>query len=640
MATLPYGSWPSPITAAAIVGDTVGLAQVRLDGDAVYWLEGRAAEGGRNVIVCRRADGAAGDVLPAPYNARTRVHEYGGGAYTVAAGVVYFANDDDQRIYRIAPGAAPAPITPVGPWRYADLMFDSKHRRLLCVCEDHGNDPPTNTIVEVDVTGHHPPRTLVAGSDFYAAPRVSPDGRRLAWLSWDHPDMPWDAAALSVAELDSAGRPLAPRRVAGGAGESVCQPAFAPDGTLYFVADRSGWWNLYRLIDGTPRALAPMAAELGVPQWVFGQTTFAFASSDVIVAAANTNGVWRLLTIDTRTGAHTPLDTPYTDIAYVQAQAGHAVFIGATPTALAAVVRLDLDRRRSEVLRSAASVCLEPGFLSRAQPLAFDTEAGEQAHAFFYPPRNHDVDPPHSERPPLLVVSHGGPTSASSGGLNLKIQYWTSRGIAVLDVNYRGSTGFGRAYRERLYGQWGVADVADCVHGARYLAQEGTVDGARRAIRGGSAGGFTTLCALTFHHEFQAGASYYGVSDLEALARDTHKFEARYLDRLVGPYPAERARYQARSPIHFVERLTHPMIFFQGLDDRVVPPDQTERMVAALRRKRVPVAYLAFAGEGHGFRRAEHIRAALEAELYFYGRVFGFSPADRLEPIPIENLAP
>ena len=635
MARLPYGSWPSPITAATLVGDTVGLSQVCVDGEALYWVESRPAEGGRNVIVCAQSS-AVRDVLPAPYSARTRVHEYGGGAYTVADGVVYFAHDDDQRVYRIRPGGVPEAITPAGPRRYADFVVDRNRRRLLCVCEDHTTAPPTNTIVAIECDGRASPQTLIASSDFYAAPRISPDGQRLAWLSWNHPDMPWDAAALDVAALDSAGRPVAPRRIAGGAGESAYQPTFAPDGTLYFVSDKSGWWNLYRLVDGAVQPLAPMAAELGLPQWVFGQATFAFAGRDTIVATANVRGAWQLLTIDVRSGAHSALATPYVDIAYVQALAGDAVFIGATPTAAAAVVRFDVGRRRAVVVHRAASVCLEPGFFSRAQPLSFDTADGERAHAFFYPPRNHDIDPPADALPPLLVMSHGGPTAMSGCALNLKIQYWTSRGIAVVDVNYRGSTGFGRAYRERLYGAWGIADVADCVHGARHLARHGQVDAARRAIRGGSAGGFTALCALTFYGEFAAGASYYGVSDLEALAHDTHKFEARYLDRLIGAYPAERARYQARSPIHFVERLTRPMIFFQGLDDRVVPPDQTERMVAALRAKAVPVAYLPFAGETHGFRRAENIRRALEAELYFYGRVFGFTPADRIAPIAID----
>ena len=636
MSTLPYGSWPSPITAALLVGDTVGLSQLWVDHDDLYWIESRPAEGGRNVIV-RQRRGAIHDVLPAPYNARSRVHEYGGGAYTAADGVVYFAYDDDQRVYRLAPGAQPEAITPPGPLRYADFAVDRHRQRLLCVCEDHGTTPPTNTIVAIDLAGRGRPLTLIAGDDFYAAPRVSHDGRWLAWLSWNHPDMPWDAAALHLTELDGDGRPTAVRRIAGGAGESVFQPTFAPDDTLYFVSDKTGWWNLYRLRDGAAQLIAPMAAELGVPQWVFGQTTYACVSTDTIIAAANVRGEWRLIVIDTRAGTHTQLDVPYVDIAYVQACAGGVVFIGATPTAAPAVVRFDLARRRADTVRSAASVCLEPGFFSRARPLTFATSDGEQAHAFFYPPRNHDVDPPQDARPPLLVMSHGGPTAMSSAALNLKIQYWTSRGIAVLDVNYRGSTGFGRAYRERLYGAWGIADVDDCVHGARFLAQRGDVDGARCAIRGGSAGGFTTLCALTFHREFAVGASYYGVSDLEALARDTHKFEARYLDRLVGPYPAERERYRARSPIHAVERLARPMIFFQGLEDRVVPPDQSERMVAALRTRQVPVAYLTFAGEAHGFRRADTILRALEAELYFYGRLFGFAPADRLESVPIEH---
>lgn len=635
---LPYGSWKSPITAEFIAAETVGLAQVALDGTDVYWSEQRPAEGGRNAVL-RARSGVIEEVLPAPYSARSRVHEYGGGAFTVARGVVYFTNFADQRIHRCAPGGGPEPLTPADARRYADLVVDPLRGRVIAVCEEHrAGREPVNALVAIDAERAAEPHVLVSGQGFYASPCLSPDGQRLAWLAWDHPDMPWDAAALHVARLDASGRAHDSRRIAGGTHESIFQPSFAPDGSLYFVSDRTGWWNLYRHTDAGIEALVPREAEFGVPQWVFGLSTYAFAGAR-LVCAWSERGAWRLGVLDAANRELRTFPLPYTEIGQVRARDGRAYFIGATASQLPALVELDLEHAHATVLRRSTALCLEPGYLSKPESIAYETANGEYAHAFYYPPRNHDVDPPSSEKPPLLVLSHGGPTAATSSALNLKIQYWTSRGFAVLDVNYRGSTGYGRAYRERLYGQWGVFDVEDCVHGARRLIALGLVDPGRVAIRGGSAGGFTTLCALTFCDDFAAGASYYGVSDLEALARDTHKFEARYLDRLVGPYPAERARYRERSPIHHVDQLARPAIFFQGGEDRVVPPDQTERLVAALRAKRLPVAYVLFADEAHGFRRAANIKRALEAELYFYGRLFGFAPADAIAPIPIEHLA-
>jgi len=636
--TAACGSWASPITAEQIARSSVGLGQIALDAQDVYWTEMRPAEGGRNAIV-RWRDGVTQDILPAPFSARTRAHEYGGGAFTVVDGVIFFSNDGDQRLYRLAPDGAPRALTPEAGRRYADGVPDRTRQRLLCVCEDHdAGGEPVNTIVGVDLDGAGEPRTLISGNDFYAAPRLSPDGRRLAWLAWNHPDMPWDGTELWLADVAPDGSLADARRVAGGRDESVFQPAFSPDGTLYFVSDRSNWWNLYRLRHERVEALAPMEAEFGLPQWVFGMSTYAFESARRLVCAVNRAGTWQLAVLDTDTLGTDFIETPFTEFSGVTAAHGKAVFIAASPVLPTSVVRLDLVARRHEILRSSSSETPDPGYLSAPQALTYATTDGELAHAFYYPPENRDFRALTGERPPLLVLGHGGPTAAASSGLNLKIQFWTSRGFAVLDVNYRGSTGYGREYRRKLDGRWGVADVEDCVAGARHLVESGLADGKRLAIRGGSAGGYTTLCALTFHDLFRAGAAYYGVSDLEALARDTHKFEAHYLDRLVGTYPEHRDLYRERSPIHHVERLSCPVIFFQGLEDRVVPPDQTEKMADALRAKGIAVAYVPFAGEAHGFRRAENIRRALEAELYFYSRLFGFSPAGTIVPVTIDNF--
>ncbi len=637
----PYGSWRSPISSDLIVAGTVSFEQIQLDGDDIYWTERRPVEGGRSVVVRRTADGQTHDVTPPGFNVRTTVHEYGGGAYTVSAGVVYFSNFADQRLYRQDPGAAPRPITPAAPLRYADGVVDRHRGRLICVREDHtqAGREAVNALVAVDLAGEQEARVLVAGNDFYAAPRLSPDGSRLAWLTWNHPNMPWDGTELWVGTLGPDGAIDAMELVAGGRDESIFQPEWSPDGVLHFVSDRTGWWNLYRWRAGRVEALHTMEAEFGLPQWVFGMSTYGFVAPDRIVCAFTTGGIWQLALLEPARGTFEPLELPYTVINAVDAAPGRVAFIAGSPTDPRSVVQLDMTTRRIDVLRRSSTVVVDEGYISIPRAIEFPTTDGRTAHAFFYPPHNRDFMAPAGERPPLLVLSHGGPTSATTNELDLGIQYWTSRGIAVLDVNYGGSTGYGRAYRQRLDGQWGVVDVDDCVNGARYLAARGEVDGNRLAIRGGSAGGYTTLCALTFRDVFKAGASYYGVADLERLAADTHKFESRYLDGLIGPYPEQRERYRERSPIHFTERLACPVILFQGLDDKVVPPNQAELMVAALRAKGLPVAYVAFAGEGHGFRKAENIKRALDGELYFYARVFGFELADPVEPVSIENLS-
>lgn len=635
--TVPYGAWKSPITTDLIVAGAVGFTQIAADGADIYWGELRPTEGGRIAIVRRRGERAE-NVLPAPYNARTRVHEYGGGAFAVAGGVIYFSNFADQRVHRLTPGGAPQPITPEGDWRYADGVVD--RGRLIVVREDHGVlREPRNELVALDLEGRREALVLATGRDFYSSPRLSPDGKLLAWLCWDHPNMPWDGTELWLAEIRDDGTLGSAERVAGGAEESVFQPEFAPDGALYFVSDRDGWWNLYRRRRGRDEPLAPMAAEFGAPQWAFGMSTYAFVSDATLACAFNGNGTWRLALLDLASGRLEPVKTPYTEISSVTAAAGAVVFIGGSASQAPAVARYSPATHRCKVLRRSVSKAVHPGYLSRPEAVDYASAGGAPAHAFYYPPRNRDFRAPAGEKPPLLVLSHGGPTAAASSALNLKVQYWTSRGFAVLDVNYRGSTGYGREYRRRLNGQWGVADVEDCAHGARRLIERGLVDPRRVAIRGGSAGGYTALCALVSQRVFRAGAVYYGVSDLERLAHDTHKFEAHYLDRLIGPYPAARELYRERSPLHHADRICCPVIFFQGLEDKVVPPDQTELMAAALRAKGVPVAYVLFADEQHGIRHAENIKAALESELFFYTRIFGFTPADPIRPLAIENLS-
>jgi dipeptidyl aminopeptidase/acylaminoacyl peptidase len=633
----PYGSWKSPITPDLIVSGMVWLGQIALDGDDIYWVEQRPSEGGRNVVVRRAPDGQIADVTPLGFNARTTVHEYGGGAYVVADGTVYFSNFADQRVYRQNRGSAPRPITPAGDLRYADGAIDRWRGRMICVREDHtGAGAAINSLVALPLDGEGAAEVLVQGNDFYSSPRLSPDGSRLAWLTWSHPNMPWDGCEVWIGTVAADGSLGRAERVAGGEEESIFQPEWSPGDVLHFVSDRTGWWNLYRGERAAP--LYPMEAEFGLPQWVFGMQTYGFASASRIVCVYESKGTDHLATLDTDSGTFEPIEAPYIVFGQPVVAPSYVVFIGGSPTESTAIVRLDLATRRSEVLRRSSALTIDPGYISIPQAIEFPTEGGLTAYAFFYRPHNRDYVAPPGERPPLLVMSHGGPTGATSATFNLYKQYWTSRGFAVLDVNYGGSTGYGRAYRQRINGQWGLVDMNDCANGARYLAQRGEVDGNRLAITGGSAGGYTTLCALTFRDEFKAGASHFGISDLEVFAKDTHKFESGYLDRLVGPYPQRKDLYYERSPIHFTNRLECPVILFQGLEDKVVPPNQAELMVEALRAKGLPVAYVAFAGEQHGFRKAENIKHAFDGEFYFYSRVFGFEPADPIAPVPIENL--
>jgi dipeptidyl aminopeptidase/acylaminoacyl peptidase len=575
-------------------------------------------------------EGSGEEASPAGVDVRTRVHEYGGGDYLVARGRIVYSDFADERIHVGEAGGRFAPLSPPGS-RWADFALSPDARWLVCVEErPRAGHEPENRLVAFElpvrgaVTRVGEPRVVAAGHDFVSSACFSPDGRWLAYTAWEHPDMPWDATRLFLQAWGRSGPEGEARCVAGGAGESVLQPAFSASGRLHFVSDRSGWWNLWALGEDAPIALCPRSAEFATPPWVFGLSSHAFTGEGEILCSYGEGGIGRLARLDLETGRLQDFVLPFTAYAGLRATGGQAVFVASAPDAALSVQQLDLASGRVLEVARSADLPLDPAMLSRPQRFDFVGAGDCTSHAWLYPPTHAEVCGERGARPPLLVKSHGGPTSAASAGLDLRVQFWTSRGFAVVDVDYGGSSGYGRAYRERLRGQWGVVDVEDCVAAARALAAEGAADASRLAISGGSAGGYTTLCALTFHDLFAAGASHYGIGDLESLARDTHKFESRYLDGLVGPYPERRDLYVARSPLHACDRLRCPVIFFQGLEDRVVPPSQAEAMVAALKRRGIPHAYVAFEGEQHGFRRAENVCTALDGELYFYSRIFGF----------------
>jgi len=634
-----YGSWKSPITTDLVTANKIAFKQHCIDGGDIYWSESRPLENGRYIILRRTPDGKVSECTPPEYYVRSSVHEYGGGSFTVHRGVIYFSNFKDQHLYRQPLNGSPELLTPGDGYSYADLVVDERRNRIICIREDHtGDGEAINTIVSIDLNGSDNGRILVEGNNFYSTARLSPNGKRLAWLTWNHPNMPWDGTELWVADVLEDGTLQNAELITGSATESIFQPEWSPDGVLHFVAEYTGWWNLYRWKDGKAESLCPMQAEFGYPQWLFHFSTYGFLSANKIICAYTQNGMWQLASLDTNEKILTPIKTPFTDIMFVQCGKGFATFFGGAATQPDAIVRFDETTDNVETVRQAFESDLSAEDLSKPQPIYFPTTGGKEAHAFYYAPQNKYYEAPQDERPPLLVISHGGPTGSTFTLLEFDIQYWTSRGFAVVDVNYGGSTGFGREYRQRLNGNWGIVDVDDCCNVALYLVEQGLADPKRLAIRGGSAGGYTTLACLAFRDVFKAGASHFGLSELEFFAKETHKFESRYLHSLVGPYPERKDIYYERSPINFVQNFNCPIILFQGDEDKIVPPNQSQLMFDAVRAKGIPTAYVLFKGEQHGFRKAESIKRSFEGELYFYSKVFQFDLAEEIEPVKIENL--
>lgn len=611
-----YGNWRSPIIAEKIATSVKGYGSVFVDGETIYWLESRPNEGGRSVLMRLEDNGHSVDVIPKEYNVRTRVHEYGGGAFTVDRGTIYFVNFGDQRVYR-KEGDSIIPLTKSDA-RFAD--FVPTPHGLVAVGEVHDGKHVDNFLALIDPnSGDH--RVLTEHFDFFSSPAISADGRKLAWLSWNHPNMPWDGTELWVADFSAEGLSNL-RKVAGGDSESIFQPQWSPDGVLYYVSDKSNWWNLYRLENNQSVPIYPLAAEFGLPQWVFGMATWGF-HGDHIIAAYQTEGRWRLIQLPLHGGEAEELPFEAAQISTLRTGKNFVAFAAGFPTDSQKIVKYDLTTHEAHLVGGVVlDPSIDPGYFSEAELISFPSAQGRTAYAFYYAPKNKDYQAPAGESPPLLVKSHGGPTGQCTGAFSWTIQYWTSRGFAVLDVNYGGSTGYGRAYRQLLNNGWGIVDREDCEYGAKYLVSVGLADKNRLAIDGGSAGGYTTLCALTFGNTFKVGASYFGVSDLTALTKDTHKFEARYNDKLVGPYPEAQALYDERSPVHHVDRLNCPVIFFQGTEDKIVPPSQAMMMYEALQARGLRTKLVMYEGEQHGFRKAENIRNALEEELKFFLEVF------------------
>jgi dipeptidyl aminopeptidase/acylaminoacyl peptidase len=636
-----FGSWASPFPIDRLTDRVVFLSEPRAEGGVRWWLEGRPDEGGRQALIRRNPDGSTVRLTPEGFNARSRVHEYGGAATLISGDIVVVSDFTTGRLQRVTAPGELTPITPDRAWRFADAIHDAARNRLIAIREEH--DPEAvarhgewiNDLVAIDLASGEV-TALRGGADFYAAPRLSPDGTTLAWTEWHHPNLPWDGTELYTAPITAAGDLGEASLVAGSAHDWVSQPRWSPAGVLHFVAEPGDWMNLHRVVDGRIEAVAEMAAEFGSPEWQFGNATYGFLDGGEILAVARSGGRDRLLRLDLD-GSHPQIDLPFTEIGALAIEGDRAVMRAASPIEPAVIVEITLDGR-IEVLRRATPFVPDPADVSIARHVEFPTVGERTAFGNFYAPTSQRFEGQPGERPPLIVTSHGGPTSGAYSGFATGIQLFTSRGYAVLDVDYGGSTGFGKAYRKRLEGQWGIVDVDDCVAGADWLAEQGLVDGHRMAIRGGSASGFTTLAALAFRRTFRAGTTYFGIGDLRAFVKDTHKFESRYLESLVGPWPDTKQRYLDRSPSLHAEQITVPVLVQQGAEDRVVPASEAERIVDALFERRVPHAYLLFPGEDHGFRGKDAIIRSFGAELSFYAQVFGFEPADAIEPLEIQFL--
>ena len=640
--TAPFGSWASPFKIERLTDRVVFLSEPHGIDGIRWWIEGRPEESGRQVLVRRETDGTLTRMTPEEFNARSRVHEYGGAAYLVSGDLVVVSDFTTGRLHRIVRPGELVPLTPERQWRYADAIHDAARNRLIAVREDHEPDTVAshgewnNELVAIDLDSGDV-AVLATGSDFYAAPRLSPDDSTLAWLEWHHPNMPWDGTELRLAMIGADGSLGEPRTIAGSRTDWISQPRWSPEGVLHFAAEPTDWMNLYRYVDGKALPISNVEAELVAPDWQFGYRTYTFLDGGDILAIARSSGRDNLIRI-APDGSSITIDLPYTEMNGLSVDGDRLVLRAAAPDKPAAVIEIDLQGNVT-VLRTANPTIPEREDVSIPEHIEFPTTGDLTAFGNFYPPTNRSFVGPAGELPPLIVTSHGGPTAEAFSGFATGIQLFTSRGYAVLDVDYGGSTGYGKAYRKRLEGQWGVVDVDDCVAGAVYLAEQGLVDGERTAIRGGSASGYTTLAALAFTDEFDAGCTYFGIGDLRAFVKDTHKFESRYLESLLGPWPAAKQVYLDRSPSLHAEQITAPVLVQQGADDRIVPPSEAERIVDALFERRIPHAYLLYPGEDHGFRGHDAIMRSFGAELSFYAQVFGFEPADDIEPLEIQFLA-
>ena len=633
---LAFGSWESTITTDLILNNSVSLGEISLFGDDIYWVEMRANEGGRYVVVKQTIDGKKTDAIPSGYNARTRVHEYGGGSYLVTNRGVVFSNFDDQSLYLVDANNVCKKLTIQEDCRYADIIYDKYRERLICIREDHSEraKEAVSSIIAVSLLESGNEIILQCGADFYSNPRLSNDGQKLCWISWFHPNMPWDNTSLFTSEINDVGQIGKASLVAGGdINESVCQPSWSCDDILYFISDKNNWWNLYRLGENGIECIIKLDAEFAVPQWSFRESNYDFIDYNSIISIYRQQGLAYIAIINTDKKTFETLSLSYTEIESLVCKKNKAYFLGSSPTEFKSIIEYDIEKKIVNVIQKSNAICLDKEYISVGESISFPVDENKHAHAVFYRPQNRYYTGLDDEKPPLVVMSHGGPTGESHNGLKMVVQFFSSRGFAVLDVNYGGSSGYGREYRRRLNGNWGIVDVNDCSKAALYVAEEGWVDKDRLAIRGGSAGGFTTLAALAYTDVFKAGASHYGVSDLEALTKETHKFESRYLDTLIGAYPETQEIYKERSPVNAVDRLSCPVIFFQGLEDKIVLPNQAELMVDALKLKGIPVVYVAYEGEQHGFRQAKNIKRTLESELYFYATIFNFKCADKIEPI-------
>lgn len=634
--TEPYGTWKSPISSESLVESNLRFGQIDVNKSTFYYVEGRPSEKGRCVLMKGSLEGSTEELLPQAFNVRTTVHEYGGKCFLGYKETVYFVNYQDQDIYKITKEKVVSRITQEPSLRFAD--FTITEDALYAVAEKHHGNLVENMLVRVSLNTSHI-EVITRGYDFYAAPRISPDNHTLAWFCWNHPNMPWDGSELWMAKLSSEGILSCPKCIAGGPEEAITAPLWSDDNILHFISDRTGFWNLYRYVNDSIEALYPCELDFGAPHWIFGSERYCFLENGKIAAIGTNKGVDNLYILDVEKHTLERIEAPFTSISdlYCLSET-NLLFIAASPSTPTALVAFDLKTKKNSTLKYSQNKTIEEGFRSLPEEIAFKTENGLTSYGFYYPPTNKNYQSNKGEKPPLIMRCHSGPTSHVSPKFGLDILYFTSRGFAFFEINYGGSTGYGRDYRNRLRNSWGIVDVQDCVYAAHELCRRDLVDKNRLIIKGGSAGGYTALSALTFKNTFQAGACYYGVSDLEALVKETHKFELHYLDRLVGPYPKEKDTYIKRSPIHFVDKLSCPIIFFQGANDKVVSPSQSEVMYLALSKKKIPTTYILFENESHGFRIGSTIKRCIEAELFFYSKIFHFTLADPIPPLDYINF--